>query len=285
MSGIIVVAMLASISRTRRAPSVRSGRGASVGRQHPDTKLTLRVPSGYGFSSLAALASHRPLSRPRTSRERPRLALVLTGTALLVIAALFKQTAVVFIFIPALSMVGSSFHKRVFVAAIPIVGVSCCVRGDLAISSWFVAFHGGGAGSIPCPRFADRPGDLEFLTSLSLFLLALVHWLFTDARETWRLPRVRWLMAALICTGSDFDSWPSPRMAARRFARIPALLQRWRILRLACARGLRVVDVMPLGPCLCGSPRDLYLVSCCSHMSIRSPGRLARQHRKEEEMV
>jgi hypothetical protein len=41
---------------------------------------------------------------------------------------------------------------------------------------------------------------VELLTSIPLFVLALVHWLFTDARDTWQLPRVRWLMAALVCT-------------------------------------------------------------------------------------
>jgi hypothetical protein len=41
---------------------------------------------------------------------------------------------------------------------------------------------------------------VELLTSLPLFLLALLHWLFTDALDTWQLPRVRWLVAALICT-------------------------------------------------------------------------------------
>lgn len=153
------------------------------------------------FAALALFVLYRGLESPS---EKPRLALVLTGVSLLVVAVLFKQTAAVFMFTPALSMVGgrsgsSSFRKRVSAAAMPIVGVLVVLglMRQFAPGLWHFMVEVPAQYHIPALR-AGRMA-VELLTSLPLFLLALLHWLFTDALDTWQLPRVRWLLATLFC--------------------------------------------------------------------------------------
>jgi hypothetical protein len=51
----------------------------------------------------------------------------------------------------------------------------------------------------PVPILRAGRISVQFLAGLPVLLLALVHWLFTDAADDWQLPRVRWMMAALIC--------------------------------------------------------------------------------------
>jgi 4-amino-4-deoxy-L-arabinose transferase-like glycosyltransferase len=204
VSGIAVVAILARIfGRGDRltfavAAALLLAANTRTGNYFTETRPDL---DSLLFAALALIMLYRGLE---PAREKPRLALVLAGTALLVIAVLFKQTAAVFIFIPVLSIVGQvgkcPFRKEVLVAAIPIVGVLAVfgVIRQFVPGLWHFMVEVPAQYRVP----ALRAGRMlvELLTSFPLFFLAFVHWLFTDALDTWQSPRVRWLLAALICT-------------------------------------------------------------------------------------
>jgi hypothetical protein len=204
ISGIAVVAMLARLfGRGGRltggvAAALLLAANTRTGNYFAETRPDL---DSLLFATLALIVLYQGLE---PVREKPRIALVLTGTALLMIAVLFKQTAVAFMFIPALSLVGqfgmSSFRKQVLATAIPIGGVLVTfgVIRQFAPGLWHFMIEVPVQYHVPPLRVGRML--MELFTSLPLFLLALVHWLFTDVLDTWQLPRVRWLMAALICT-------------------------------------------------------------------------------------
>ncbi len=153
------------------------------------------------FAACALIVLYKGLE---TAKAGPRPALILAGSVLLPIAVLFKQTAAVFMFVPVLSLVAQwgapSFRKRAFAAVIPIV----TVLGTLGVIRLFAPGLWHFMVEVPAqyrvPPFRATRMLVEFLVSLPLFLLALIHWLFTDAQDTWRVARVRWLLAVLICT-------------------------------------------------------------------------------------
>jgi hypothetical protein len=140
----------------------------------------------------------------KATTKQLQIPLLLTGSLLLVIAVFFKQTAVVFVFVPALATLGqprvSTFRNQILCAAVPIVAVSVAFGAvwHLAPGLWHFMID------VPSQYHVSvfRAGRMavELLASLPLFLLALLHWLFTDAPDTYLFPRCRWLLAALICT-------------------------------------------------------------------------------------
>jgi hypothetical protein len=117
---------------------------------------------------------------------------------------MFKQTAAAFAFVPGLAMLAQfekfSFQERRFLfPMIPIGSVLVLVIGTwyLAPGLWHFMVEIPGQYRISILRMA-RMG-VELLTSFPLFVLAMMHWAFADAQDSWQLPRARWLMAALIC--------------------------------------------------------------------------------------
>lgn len=216
ISGIVVVAILAKVfgrsSRLAFGVAVAILLAANCRAQYYFTEIRPDMDSIF-FAVGALILLYRGLE---PARKNPRPALVLTGTALLVIAVLFKQTAAMFMFIPALSLalmfipglstvgqfrtVLSSSGKQLLASAAPIAGgfLTFAVIRQLAPGLWHFMIEVPAQYRVPFLRAGEM--SVQFLASIPLFLLAFVHWLFTDAPDTWQLPRVRWLMAALICT-------------------------------------------------------------------------------------
>jgi len=127
--------------------------------------------------------------------------LTLAGSALLVIAVMFKQPAAIFALVPALTMAkrDGRFSYQFLFAAVPILGVVLTLGAIWlwAPGLWHFIFLSNTEYRVSILRMGRM--TVELLTSVPLFAIALMHWLYTDAGETWRSRRVRWLMAAMIC--------------------------------------------------------------------------------------
>jgi hypothetical protein len=133
----------------------------------------------------------------------PALAAIIAGSALLIIAVMFKQTALAFVFVPMLATLAQfgkiSFRNKLFFAAIPIV-VALVALGTIWHFSpgvWHFMMEVPAQYRVPGLRVARM--SVELLVSVPLFVVALLQWLYTDALHTWQLPRIRWLTAAMIC--------------------------------------------------------------------------------------
>jgi hypothetical protein len=157
--------------------------------------------SAFLFGTIALMILYRGLEGGENS---PRFTLVLLGSALFVIGTLFKQTAAVFTSIPVLAMLGEvgitrKWH-RVLVAAIPMMAVLITFGAiwRFAPAVWHFTVTLFAQYKIPVTRLGRVAAEL-FL-SVPVFLLALMHWISTDAANNWYLPRARWLLAAIICT-------------------------------------------------------------------------------------
>jgi hypothetical protein len=157
--------------------------------------------AAFFFATIALIVLYQGLERSEESIHYP---LVLLGSALFVVAGLFKQTAFVFSFIPFMAALGrfgtAAWRKRLFAATIPILAVLLALGAihQLAPNVWHYTIYLFRQYHIPVDRAARIA--LEFFLSVPVFLLALMHWLSSDGPETWRLPRVRWLLAAILCT-------------------------------------------------------------------------------------
>jgi 4-amino-4-deoxy-L-arabinose transferase-like glycosyltransferase len=129
--------------------------------------------------------------------------LTLAGSALMAIAVMFKQPAAIFAFVPALTMAkryeGLSYLYQLLLAAVPILGVVLTLGAIYLFfpGVWHFIVLPNTEYRISIFRMARM--TVEFLTSVPLFLIALMHWFYTDVGQTWRLRRVRWLLAAMIC--------------------------------------------------------------------------------------
>jgi 4-amino-4-deoxy-L-arabinose transferase-like glycosyltransferase len=136
-------------------------------------------------------------------KKAPRVVFTALGSTLLVIAVLFKQTAVAFMFVPALAMLAQfqkgSFRNQFLVAAAPIVSVllTFALIWHFAPGLWHFMVEVPAQHNFFLPKLGRMA--VELLASVPLFVLALMHWLFTDAQRDWRAPRARWLMAVMIC--------------------------------------------------------------------------------------
>ncbi len=152
------------------------------------------------FATLALIVLYHGQESERKAPRR--VAIIMAGSALLVIATMFKQTAGVFVFVPALAMLAKSgkfsFRNQFLFAAIPMVGMLVTLGAIwyFAPGLWHLIVEVPGEYKYSIRRFGETA---VVLVSLPLFVLALMHWLLTDARDNWQLPRVRWLMAATIC--------------------------------------------------------------------------------------
>jgi len=153
------------------------------------------------FATLALIVLyHGEESEKKAPR---RVATIIAGSALLVIAVMFKQPAAAFVFVPALAMLAKpgklSFQNQFLSAAIPIVGMLVTLGAVwyFAPGLWHFIVELPAQFKYSISAFGETAVSL--LISLPLFVLALMHWLLTDARDNWQLPRVRWLMAAMIC--------------------------------------------------------------------------------------
>jgi 4-amino-4-deoxy-L-arabinose transferase-like glycosyltransferase len=134
-------------------------------------------------------------------KQMSQIALMAAGSALLVIAVMFKQTAAVFMFVPALVMMTQfgrfSFQKvQLLLAAIPIACVVTVLVGVwyLTPGLWHFIAEVPAQYKISVLRMG-RMG-VELLVSFPLFVFAIMHWAFADAQIA---PRTRWLMAAMTC--------------------------------------------------------------------------------------
>jgi len=155
----------------------------------------------YIFSTILALiVLYHSLE---STKAAPRAVLTAAGCGLLMIAAMFKQTALAFVFVPMLAVLPQYgkmyFRKQLVFAAIPIAAglVTVGAVWYLAPGLWYFMFEVVGQYKIPILRTGRIA--IELVTSVPLFWLAMLHWLYTDARNDWRSPRIRWLMAAMAC--------------------------------------------------------------------------------------
>jgi hypothetical protein len=135
--------------------------------------------------------------------KAPRVVFTALGSTLLVIAVMFKQTAIAFMFVPALAMLAqfqrASFRNQFLVAAAPIVSVLLTFASiwHFAPALWHFMVEVPAQSNISVLRLGRVA--VELLASVPLFVLALMQWLFTDAQGGWRAPHARWLMAVMIC--------------------------------------------------------------------------------------
>ena len=138
-----------------------------------------------------------------STRGGPRITFILAGCALLGVATLFKQTAAAFMFVPAFAMLskfGSLTLRNVVPALTPIAGVLAMFAAmwQFAPGMWHFVVE------VPAQYHVSRLRAawmaLELLSTMPLFLIALLHWLFTDAPDTYKRPQARWLIATLICS-------------------------------------------------------------------------------------
>jgi 4-amino-4-deoxy-L-arabinose transferase-like glycosyltransferase len=136
-------------------------------------------------------------------KKAPGVAFTALGSTLLVIAVMFKQTAIAFVFVPALAMLiqfqKASFRNQFLVAAAPIVSVLLAFASiwHFAPGLWHFMVEVPAQSNISVLRLGRMA--VELLVSVPLLVLALMHWLFTDAQDGWRAPQARWLMAVMIC--------------------------------------------------------------------------------------
>src|SRR5262249_46484825 len=203
MSGIAVVLMIASLfGRSDRltflvAVALLLAANSRTGYYFTETRPDI---ASLFFATMALIVFYHG----QESTTKARIALIAAGSVLLIIAVMFKQTAAAFAFVPGLAMLAQfekfSFHERRFLfPMIPIGSVLVLLIGIwyLAPGLWHFVVEIPGQYNISILRMA-RMG-VELLTSFPLFVLAMMHWAFADAQDSWQLPRARWLMAALIC--------------------------------------------------------------------------------------
>ncbi len=205
ISGIAVVVLLAAIfgrsDRLTFAVSAALLLAANSSTDPPYYFVETRpdMVSAF-FATLALIVLYHGLE---TKRKAPRrVAIIMAGSALLVIAVMFKQTAAAFVFVPALAMLAKSgkfsFRNQFLFAVIPIMGllVTLGTIWYFAPGLWHFIVEVPAQYKYSVLMFGETA---TLLLSLPLFVLALMHWLLTDARHSWQLPRIRWLMAAMIC--------------------------------------------------------------------------------------
>jgi hypothetical protein len=203
ISGIAAVILLAAIfgrsDRLTFAVSVALLLAANSRTAYFFVETRPDVASSF-FAALALVVLYHGQESERKAPHR--VAIIMAGSALLVIAVMFKQPAGAFVFVPALAMLAKpgkfSFRNQFLFAAIPIVGllVTLGTIWHFAPGLWHFIVEVPAEDKISILTSAEK---VTLLLGFPLFVLALMHWLLTDARDTWQLPRVRWLMAAMIC--------------------------------------------------------------------------------------
>lgn len=132
-----------------------------------------------------------------------RFWMTVAGSLLVIAAILFKQTAAAVVAIPPLALLATfdraAIQERSIVAMIPAATVMAVLGGifQFAPGLWHAIIEVPAQYSIPVLRVLRMA--VELLATLPLFALALVHWLLTDAADSLRVPRIRWLVASVIC--------------------------------------------------------------------------------------
>jgi 4-amino-4-deoxy-L-arabinose transferase-like glycosyltransferase len=133
----------------------------------------------------------------------PRAVLTAAGCGLLMISFMFKQTALAFAFVPMLAILPQFgkmyFRKQLVFAAMPVAAGLVTVGALWYLSPGLWHFMVVVLAQYRISIHQMGRGAFYLLASAPLFLLALVHWLYTDARNDWQSPRIRWLMAAMAC--------------------------------------------------------------------------------------
>jgi hypothetical protein len=202
ISGIAAVILLAAIfgrsDRLTFAVSVALLLAANSRTGYFFVETRPDVASSF-FAALALIVLYHGQESERKAPHR--VAIIMAGSALLVIAVMFKQPAGVFVFVPALAMLAKpgKFSRNEFLfAAIPIVGLLVTLGAIwyFAPGLWHFFVEVAGQEKMSILKFGE---EATLLLGLPLFVLALMHWLLTDARDNWQLPRVRWLIVAMIC--------------------------------------------------------------------------------------
>jgi len=260
ISGTLVVLLLASVfgrdDRLAFAISVALLLAANTRSGYYFTETRPDMVSLF-FVMVALLALYYGQERTKIP---PRASLTVAGSVLLVIAVMFKQTAAAFMFVPVLAMLPTlrQKNKRVLLTIVPIVAIFGTLTAVwyFAPGVWHFIAEVPAQYKISVLRIAYM--GVALLTGFPLFVLALIHWVFTDAQDTWQKPRVRWLLAAMIC------AIPSSLVATAKAggvanSLIPAILSMsascaWRVpVALALLRderrslSLRLVTGMLLG--------------------------------------
>jgi hypothetical protein len=149
------------------------------------------------FTTMALIAFYRA---QEVAQGRMQILLRVTGSILLVTAVLFKQTAAVFMLVPALAQfLRSGFRRQLLPALSPVFAV-LAMFAAIRYSNpglWHFIVEVPSQYHVPIARIG--PIGTEFLISVPLFLFSVVHWLYTDAVDMRESPRTRWLLATLAC--------------------------------------------------------------------------------------
>lgn len=133
--------------------------------------------------------------------------LAFVGSLLILTGAFFKQTMVVFVVVPLLAeLLGRTAGRRYVVALLPpalaLVAVAI-LRTSPSLWHFMV--------EVPSQYRIFPTGifnGAKLLLGLPLFVLAVVHWLVTDARDNWRTPVARWLVvSAAIAIASSLPAY------------------------------------------------------------------------------
>jgi hypothetical protein len=138
-----------------------------------------------------------------STKSGPRAALTAAGSGLLMIAVMFKQTAVAFVFVPMLAVLPhygkSYFRKQLTFAVMPVAAALATMLAVwyLAPRLWHFMVEVPAQYNISIRRMSSMA--IELLATVPLFSLALIHWCYTDARNDLRSPRACWLIAATAC--------------------------------------------------------------------------------------
>jgi 4-amino-4-deoxy-L-arabinose transferase-like glycosyltransferase len=203
ISGFAVVVLLAALFGGKRrlafgvSAALLLAANSRTGYYFADTRPDM---DSLFFAITALIVLYQGQKAEKTVSQ---VILTLAGSALLVIAVMFKQPSAIFAFVPALTMVKRherlSYQDLFLLAALPILSVLLTLGAIWLVAPglWHFIVLANTEYRISILRMGRM--TVELLTSVPLFAIALMHWLYTDAGETWRLRRVRWLMAAMIC--------------------------------------------------------------------------------------
>lgn len=139
----------------------------------------------------------------KSAKATQRTLLIVAASGVLMSAVMIKQTALAFVFAPMIAVVlqgkTCEFAHNIVSATVPIVA------GLVTFGAVWYLNHGlwHYMVEVPAQFHVSIPIifriAIEFVMSIPLFALALIHWLYTDARNEWRSPQIRWLIAAAAC--------------------------------------------------------------------------------------
>jgi len=156
-----------------------------------------------GSALFATLALILLYHGSQSETELSRHWLTVAGTMLLVVAVMFKQTAASLMIVPLLALLAKFDRVLIWkgwkLAAIPIVAVLTALSAIWLFipGLWRAMVEVPVQYNVSIPRMGRIA--IELLASFPLFALVLMHWLLTDLHASMQIPRIRWLISAIVC--------------------------------------------------------------------------------------